>query len=153
MFFDRKLLEEQIALNRIHPIQKLAWDALEAGLDGPAIRRLAALEKPSSFEVDVVLPRALQEMDLERITKAEAAERTAIRIARRILESDEDPLTSIRELYSLWSGAVETCSPKMTAFGCLDDEVAVARSLGQSDDEIRQWLRRDLCSLIDDRQP
>jgi hypothetical protein len=50
MFFDRKLLEEQVALKRIHHIQKLAWDALEAGLDGPAIRRLAALEKPSSLE-------------------------------------------------------------------------------------------------------
>jgi hypothetical protein len=36
----------------------------------------------------------------------------------------------------------------MIAFGCLEDEVFVAKSLGRSDDEIRTWLRENLRELV-----
>ncbi len=46
MAFDPKVAEAQSAFNLIGTtdIPNLAWDALGAGLDGPAIRRLAAFE-------------------------------------------------------------------------------------------------------------
>ena len=47
--FDPKLVEAKLALKRIGPdeMPALAWDVFEAGLDGPSIRRLAALTNPS----------------------------------------------------------------------------------------------------------
>ncbi|SRR6266478_310168 len=44
----------------------LAWDAIEAGLDGPAIRRMAALEFPTLFDMQGVLPQAMEEMRRSR---------------------------------------------------------------------------------------
>lgn len=46
MAFDSKIAEAKITLHLISVLDmpKLAWDALESGLDGPAIRRLAALD-------------------------------------------------------------------------------------------------------------
>jgi hypothetical protein len=45
MTFDREIIEEQLALNMIHPPQKLARDVLEAGYDG---RFIAASLLPTS---------------------------------------------------------------------------------------------------------
>ena len=58
--FDHDLVEAQLALQRIGTtdMPKLAWDALEAGLDGPATRRLAALHIPTFFELNQILPGA-----------------------------------------------------------------------------------------------
>jgi len=39
----------------------LTWDALEAGLDGPSIRRLAALINPSGWETDQIVPSFMAE--------------------------------------------------------------------------------------------
>lgn len=46
----------------------IALDALEADIDGAAIRRLAALERPTYFEVAEILPRAMEEMGLVQIS-------------------------------------------------------------------------------------
>jgi len=69
MAFDPKISEAKLALNLISSVDmpKLAWDALEAGLDGPAIRRLAALEFPTAFQVREVLPDAMEEMQLAKL--------------------------------------------------------------------------------------
>jgi hypothetical protein len=73
--FDRELVEARIALKLIASadMPKVAWDALEAGLDGRAIRRLAALVQPTYFEIAKVLPRAKQELGLKEISIGEAA--------------------------------------------------------------------------------
>jgi hypothetical protein len=77
--FDRHLLEAKLALNLIASgdMPTIAWDALEAGLDGAATRRLAALEHPTYFEVAEVLPLVLQELELSQIPVQEAAQRMA----------------------------------------------------------------------------
>jgi hypothetical protein len=146
--FDREQIEEAVALNRIHPIQKLAWDALEADLDGPNIRRLAALENPSPLEVDELLPKVLREMGMRHLPKPEAAERAACRVATRVLETDSDPLLYVNEFYGLWVRVAGDCSPELTAFGCLKEEVFVAKSFDRPDDEIRTWLRENLRELV-----
>jgi len=64
MPFDAQIVEAQLALGRIGAtdMPRLAWDAMEAGLDGPAIRRLAALEFPTYFQVQEILPAAMREV-------------------------------------------------------------------------------------------
>jgi hypothetical protein len=70
---DPELVEAQLALNRIgttdmpklvYPEPRRAWDALEAGRDGAATRRLAALHFPTFFEVREIPPKVFDEWKL-----------------------------------------------------------------------------------------
>jgi hypothetical protein len=76
--FDRELTEAKLALDLIASadMPSIAWDAWEAGLDGPAITRLGALERPTYFEVSEVLPRVMQEF----VKSAQSAD--FVRVAR-----------------------------------------------------------------------
>jgi hypothetical protein len=64
MAFESRVVEARLALNLISSTEmpRLAWEALEAGLDGPVIRRLAAFEFPTFFQVQEALPQAMEEM-------------------------------------------------------------------------------------------
>jgi hypothetical protein len=94
MAFDPRATEARIALNLISAVDmpKLAWDALEAGLDGPAIRRLAALEFPTFFQVRELLGQLMDEMRLVKMSKERAAVQLAKMRALEILRSESDPL-------------------------------------------------------------
>lgn len=69
--FDPQLVEAKLALGMVPADQMppLAWDALEAGLDGPAIRRLAALVLPSGWETDELTPAFMAEAGLRSISR------------------------------------------------------------------------------------
>jgi len=97
MPFDLRLIEAKLALNMIGPdeVPALAWDAMEAGLDGPVIRRVAALIHPSGWEVDQMLPKFMAEAGMVRLSAQEAALRIAQHIARRILDEGLDPIEII----------------------------------------------------------
>lgn len=112
---------------------KIAWDALEAGLDGPAIRRLAARESPTYFEIRDVLPRAAQEMGLVALAQKEAAVRMTRSLAREILHSGGDPLKRKSELFQLWikSGYAQ----ELQAVGSLEDEIYLASTIGGLSEE------------------
>ena len=148
MPFDREMIEARLALNLIAStdMPRIAWDALEVGLDGPAIRRLAALEKPTWFETDKVLPIAMREMGLRLITRREGASRCAARRADEILQSGADPLKFTREFEQLWiatgyeNGVIEV--------GTLHEDVEVARLIGRSEQEIRDSVRQRLKSFL-----
>lgn len=114
---------------------KIAWDALEAGLDGPATRRLAALENPTYFQVEEVLPRVMQELGLTQITIGEAALRMAKQMARDILRDGDDPLRRLREFQSLWVRS--RYSKEIQKLGTLYDDLWIAQSMGRSDKQIR----------------
>ena len=104
MAFDRDTIEAELSLDLIgsSDMPKVAWDALEAGLDGPGIRRLAALDSPTYFEVRDVLPRATQEMGLATVARSVAALRLAKHRAQEILASGDDPLRHTRDFQHLW---------------------------------------------------
>jgi hypothetical protein len=147
--FDRNLLEAKLALNLIasRDMPTVAWDALEAGLDGGATRRLAALEHPTYFEVAEVLPHVLLELGLSTISIREAALRMAARMAQDILHSGVDPLPHLRELERLWIRA--DYAQEISSLGTLDDEVWIAHSAGQQESHIREWVTsrlNDFCS-------
>lgn len=150
MPFDPKVIAAQLALNLIvsSDFPQIAADALEASLDGPAIRRLAALDSPSFFEVQPILTQAFEEMHLPKLEKTEAALFLSKRRARHILENNSDPLRYVGAFERLW---IETdYAAEMQSFGTLSDEASVAREMGESLDSIRSNLRRTLKALAEE---
>jgi hypothetical protein len=150
MPFNRELIEAQLSLKVIatSDTPKIAWDALEAGLDGPAIRRLAALDHPTWSELDPVLPRAMQEMHLAVISIGEAARRFAVQRAREIIHSGKDPLRHAVEFERLWIRA--DYAKELQSVGTLIDDISIAEYSGKSEKEIRQWVAEVLKSFIDE---
>jgi hypothetical protein len=151
--FDRQLLEAKLALNLIASADMplIALDALEAGIDGTATRRLAALERPTYFEVAEVLPRVMKEWEIVQIPIGEAALRMARDIAQDILRSGEDPLRYIRDFEGLWIRA--DYAKELSSLGTLDDEVSIAQSNGQSLVLIREWVTDRLRDFVRSHNP
>lgn len=148
MSFDREIVEARLALDLIssREMPKVAWDALEGGLDGPAIRRLAALDNPTWFQLQEVLPKATQEMHLAKVTAGEGAYRLARQRAQQILETGADPTHYTRELEYLCIRA--NWPAELSGYGGLDDEVYIARANGRPESEIRNWLNQRLKELV-----
>lgn len=144
MVFDRELIEARLALSLIlsEDMPSVAVDALDAGLDGPAIRRLAILEHPTYFEVAEALPRAMRELGLSQIRTEEAALRIARQMIREILQREDDPVKHLGDFESLWIHA--DYAEEISGLGTLDDEVLIARTMGQSEEQIRQWVTSTL---------
>ena len=139
MTFDPKLIEARLALDLIASadMPSIAIEALEAGFDGPAIRRLAVLEKPTYFEVRDVRTRALEEMRLQKIPVGLASLRLAAQIAKEALVDESPHLRRLYELHWLW---VKAGYPKESQeAGTLYDDVAIAGFTGQSEEKIREW--------------
>lgn len=147
MPFDHDLVEAQLALHHIGTtdMPKLAWDALEGGLDGPATRRLAALHFQTFFQIREILPNVMQEWRMTPLSLEDTTLRLAKLRARQILQSNEDPLKHSNDFWNLWMEA-DYC-PALHEYGPLADDVNVARHGGQSDDEIRAWLLEKLKTL------
>jgi hypothetical protein len=147
MPFDPRATEARIALDLVSTtdMPRLAWDALEAGLDGPAVRRLAALEFPTVFQVRELLPRVMEELKLAKLNKGQAAFALAKIRAQEIVRSGSDPFQHLRDFEHLWIQA-DYCH-ELRDYGNLDDEVNVARCMGQSEAEIRAWVTKRIQEL------
>jgi hypothetical protein len=118
----------------------LAWDALEAGFDGPFIRRLAALDHPSGWETDQIASAFMAEAGLKRISIQDASIRIARQLANQILTEGLDPLAYTRYFELLWTRA--EYPREIQDVGCLDD----ARSW-LTDEELLKESRRVLIAL------
>jgi len=148
MPFDLQLIEAKLALKMIAPeeMPSLAWDALEAGLDGPFIRRLAALVNPSGWETDRIEPAFMAEAGVNRISIGEASIRIARLLANRILSEGLDPLAYTRDFELLW---IRADYPKeIQEVGCLDDAKA-----WMTDAELRKEARGALIDLATGGEP
>jgi hypothetical protein len=113
----------------------LACDVLEAGLDGPSIRRVAALVLPSGWETDQIMPAFKAEAGLRSVSVREASTRLARQLALRILSEELDPLIYTRDFESLWIRA--DYPTEMQELGSLDDQKSVAEYIGQTEAELR----------------
>jgi hypothetical protein len=145
--FEPHTIEAKLALSKIGPneMPTLAWEALEAGLDGPRIRRMAALTDPSGWEVDQILPAFMAEAGLSVIPLQEAAVRIARQIARQILSEKLDPLEHTKDFESLW---IQAGYPKeIGEAGMLDDQKYVAECMGQTEAEFREYAKNVLLAL------
>ncbi len=107
-------------------------------MDGPATRRLAALERPTYFEVAEVLPNVRRELGLCPIQVGEAAVRVARRIAKEILARGDDPLKHLRDFESLWVRS--DYADEVRALGTLHDDVWIKQSIGQPESVIRDHV-------------
>jgi len=146
--FDRELIEAKLALNLIESadMPSIAWDAWEAGLDGPGTTQLGALERPTYFEVSDVLPRVMREFGLSQISREDAALRLAKRMVKEILDSGNDPLQRLRDFQRLW---IKAGYPhEITALGTLYDDVWIAEATGQSETEIRESVISTLKNFL-----
>jgi len=146
--FDTKLIEAQIALKLITPenMPRIAWDALESGLDGPAIRRLAALDNPTYFEVADLLPGVMQELGISQIAVSRAAARMARNMAQLVLDGADDPMKHLCDFESPWIRA--NYPTDLAVLGTLEDEVWIAQASGQSEAQIRQWVTSTLSDFV-----
>lgn len=151
MTFDRELIEAALALEMIPSsgMPELAWDALEAGLDGPTIRRLAALEQPTYFEVAPLLPKAKEEMGLREVAKGEAALRVGQELAAGILShrTADDPLPLCCAKQSEWLWVKAGYPQELRSVGNLCDEIDLAKVKGQTISQIREWVTERLRAL------
>jgi hypothetical protein len=101
-------------------LPSVGWEALELGFDGPALRRLSALDRPSNFEVRDLFHQALVEMGKPAMSKKEAAVLLSKEIAGQILSDRKAPLEGAYEIYVL---ALHSDFPQQIAmFGGLDQD-------------------------------
>jgi hypothetical protein len=147
MAFDRQLVEAKLALDMIGPEQMpaLAWDVLEAGPDGPSIRRLAALVNPSGWETDRIESAFMAEAGMARISTGEASIRIARQLATRILSEGLDPVAYTRDFELLWIRA--DYAAEIQEAGCLDDEKA-----WMTEAQVREHAREVLTALVAERR-
>jgi hypothetical protein len=149
--FDREMIEAALALEIIPPagMPELAWDALEAGLDGRAIRRLAALEQPTYFEIAPLLSEAKAEMGLSELTKGEAALRIGKLLAAEILarRTADKPLPRCCAKQFEWLWMKAGFPRELESVGTMNDDIQIAYSMGQSPSEVREWVTEKLRAL------
>jgi hypothetical protein len=146
--FDLELVEAKLALGLIAPdeMPALAWDALEADFDGRSIRTLAALNNPSGWETDQIIPSFMAEMGMRKLSLEEASIRVARQLARRILSEGLNPLAYTRDFELLWIRS--DYSRGIQDVGLLDDEKAIAEDMGNSEAELREYARGVLLALV-----
>ena len=86
-----------------------------------------------------------EEMGLSTVGVAEAALRVARRRGSEILESGDDPLLHARDFEQLW---VRAGYPReIVSVGILHDDVYVAKSMNESEEQIRTWETARLMDL------
>jgi hypothetical protein len=148
--FDSKIIEAKLALGTIGPekMPALAWDALEAGHDGPSIRRVAALVNPSGWEIDQLMPKFMAEAGLQVIPLQEASIRLAKHLATRILSEGLDPLKFSRDFETLCIRS--DYAKAIQDVGVLDDQMFIT---GQTEAEFREYARNVLRELTCDDLP
>jgi hypothetical protein len=90
MPFQLRLIEAKLALDRILPeeLPALALDALEMGYDGPNLRRLSALDRPSGWETDRFLTGAKLEIGIKNIDRRTAGLRLSQELAQQMLDGN-----------------------------------------------------------------
>jgi hypothetical protein len=147
MPFTPRIVEARLALKLIKPEEfpSLAMDAIEAGLDGPVICRLAGLIQPTGYEVDMYVERFMTEAGLAHISTKTAAFRLAQDIASETLRTNADPLLATRDLYCLWLAADYARS--VQELGTLDDDIYINYTLEPED--AREYVRERLREFAD----
>lgn len=123
MPFDPSIFEAEVALKLI-PTEQLptkAQQALEAGFDGPRTVRMAILDSKSYWEIEQVLPEMLNELGMTSLSPKEAAMRLATLHAKHLLETREDPISSLSRFHRLMQAG--DYPDELQELGWLGDEL------------------------------
>ena len=151
MIFDRELIEAALALEMIPPaaMPEMAKHALDASLDGPTIRQLAALEQPTDFEIVPLLSKAKLEMGLSELGEGEAGVQMGKLLAAQIMacRSADDPLPLCYAEQFEWLWIKAGYPEALRSVGNLPDEIELAKMRGQTIAQIREWVTERLRDL------
>ncbi len=79
----------------------VAWEALEFGYDGSALRRLAAMNHPTFFEVGDLFDQAMAEMGQKPWSPEDALLLVVRPIAERILRGEIEPLEGVDQISNM----------------------------------------------------
>ena len=109
MTFDPKIFAALWYARQLFPesVPEFASSALEAGFDGPALRRLAGLIRPTSVDVDPLLETALTEIGCTKpLSSEQALIELGRQVARQIVEGTVAPFEGCRILaaYAMSAG-------------------------------------------------
>jgi hypothetical protein len=110
-------------------LPNVAVQALELGYDGPAIRRLASLDKPSYFGVGNLFERVAVEIGVGRVSKKDASIYLSKRIAKEILSGTKEPLAGAYEIWLL--SAASDHPDELLVFGGLDQDFNIPQTLDE----------------------
>src|SRR5438552_10283990 len=94
----------------------VACAALEAGLDSPALRRLAGELRPTMGEAEPLFEKALGELHIDVPTKSEAGLIVAKAYAVRIVEGSVSPYEGARRIWDDVHDQVEELKPQLDPF-------------------------------------
>lgn len=101
MAFDPDLFAAKWYCSMVNPeeMPNFAADALEAGFDGPALRRLAGLIKPASRDIGKLFDEVLDEIGEVRVrSKEQGIFKLAKTVARAIADGQIDPIQGAQRL-------------------------------------------------------
>lgn len=146
MPFDPQKFQAEVSLHRV-PTEKLplvAQQAMEAGFDGPHVVRMAILENASFSEICDALPNMMAELGLSQMSTEAAAIGLARMRAAEILESGEDPLSSLPFFYHLMLQA--DYPDELIEVGYVEDSFD---SCPEDLEQCRVWAREALENLLD----
>src|SRR5881296_1271755 len=114
--FDPNLTIAQWVLGQIasERLPLVAQDALEAGLDSPALRELAGEANPAMSDAGPIFDRALKELGLALMTRSEAGLVLAKMYARQILTGAFGPYEGARRIWrEAWN---RECDERLSSF-------------------------------------
>lgn len=101
MAFDPDLFAAKWYCSMVNPedMPSFAADALEAGFDGPALRRLAGLIKPTSRDIGTLLDEVLDEIgEIKVRSKEQGIFKLAKTVAQAIVDGQIDPFQGAERL-------------------------------------------------------
>ncbi len=126
---DIRLVEAKLKLGKLYPedMPQLACDALESGYDGPNLGEVALLHKPTSSEIDPLLPGLKAELRLAEIDNRTASLRLAQSLAREILSRRLAPIPRLVQLAHLWRDGGYPI--ELSGLGQLEDELDYSAAL------------------------
>ena len=102
-------------------VPELAADALEAGFDGPALRRLAGLIRPTSVDIFPWIDTALKEIgQVETLSREAALIEVGRSVAKQIVDGDLAPSEGCSRLAAL--AMLARYPAELTGFFQIDDE-------------------------------
>jgi len=89
-------------------LPEVAIDALEEGIDSPALRMLAGLVKNEIPEAATIFSRALKELGFPELSRRDAVRVYAIAVSEQILNGKISPLDGANKL---WDASIRVKDP------------------------------------------
>ncbi len=98
----------ELGLLGVERLPEIALQALEAGVDSPALRMLAGLMGSEREEASKIFKQALKELRLPELSRQSAARVYAIEISKQILNGEISPQDGANKL---WAASIQVKDP------------------------------------------